>query len=100
MLVTVRRPPGFGPLLSVTIAAVFSNDSTPTGLVELVPSSSPMVLLIIALNSFPAIRVLARIFYAYFLLVKKKIFKEKIMTIFSILKVDDGYTLKNYPSVG
>jgi hypothetical protein len=27
------------------------------------------------LNSFPAIRVLARIFYAYFLLVKKKIFK-------------------------
>jgi hypothetical protein len=29
------------------------------------------------INSFPAIRVLARIFYAYFLLVKKKYLKKK-----------------------
>jgi hypothetical protein len=53
-----------------------------------------------AVNSFPAMSFSAYILRVFFTSKKKKIFKEKIMTVFSILKVDDGYTLKNYPSVG
>jgi hypothetical protein len=56
-----------------------------------------------AVNRIPIIRYFTR-FSAYFLLVKntryKNIKRIKKMTIFSILKIDDEYTLKQYPSVG